>query len=192
MRRGKPFPLPGWWAAGAALLITAVVGPALAADRPIQAASDGPLREFTHTVPPRPVPDFAFTDKAGQSLSIAGFRGQVVLLNIWATWCAPCVKEMPALDRLQAKLAADRAVVIALSIDRGGLEAVLPFYERMGLTHLGIFLDPPSKSWPAFRIKALPATILIDPEGREVGRIEGAVEWDAPEAVALIRSYTRP
>ena len=192
MRPGKFPAVLGSRAALAALLFAVLIAPALAAAQTVRSGGEGPLREFTRTVPPRPVPDFAFADKAGRSLSIADFRGQVVLLNVWATWCAPCVKELPALDRLQGKLSFDKARVVALSIDRGGLASVLPFYERLAIRDLAIHVDPPAKVWTALSVKALPLTLLIDPQGREVGRVEGAVEWDAPEALALIRSYLAP
>lgn len=192
MRLSKLFSIKGPSAAFAALLIVAVMTPTRAAEQTLRAASEGPMREFTRTVPPRPVPAFAFADKAGQPLSIADFKGQVVVLNIWATWCVPCVKEMPALDRLQGKLAGDKARVLALSIDRGGVAQVLPFYERLQISNLAVHVDSQAKVWPALAVKALPLTLLIDPQGREVGRIEGAAEWDAPEAVALVRSYLAP
>jgi len=174
------------------VLLIAGMAAAVAAETAIGSAGAGPLREFTRTDPPLPVPDFAFTDKTGAVLSLADFKGKVVLLNIWATWCAPCVKELPALDRLQAKLARDDATVIALSIDRGGLAQVARFFDRLEIRNLAIHLDPQSRVWRALKVKALPLTLLIDPAGREVGRIEGAAEWDAQEAVALIRSYITP
>lgn len=186
---GARFPASGLWAALAALLFVFHIGPAPAAEQTLRLASDGPLREFTRTTPPRPVPAFAFADAAGRTVSIEDFRGQVVVLNIWATWCVPCVKELPALDRLEGKLAGQKARVVALSIDRGGVEQVQPFLERLQIRELITYVDPRARVWQALTIKALPLTVLIDPLGREVGRIEGAVEWDAPEALALVRSH---
>jgi len=188
----KPFSMTNPLAALAALLIAAVTTPTLAAEQTLRPAGEGPMREFTRTLPPRPVPAFTFADQAGRPLSLADFQGQVVVLNIWATWCVPCVKEMPALDRLQGKLAGDKARVLAISIDRGGAAQVLPFYERLRIGNLAVHVDSQAKVWSALSVKALPLTLVIDPKGREVGRIEGAAEWDAPEAVALVRSYLAP
>ena len=137
---------------------------------------------------PSPVPAFGFTDAAGAPLSLDSFRGRTVLLNIWATWCAPCRKEMPSLDRLQAEMGGPDFQVVALSIDRGGLDPVRAFFGEVGLPHLGVYLDPPSASTSALNVLGVPTTLLIDSEGREVGRATGPVEWDSPEVKALIRN----
>jgi thiol-disulfide isomerase/thioredoxin len=112
-----------------------------------------------------------------------------VLLNFWATWCAPCIREMPSLDRLQAKLKGEGLVVVAVSEDFAGLDLVEPFFERMKLENLAIFLDSDGALSKAFGIAGLPTTLLIDREGRVVGGLEGPAEWDSGEAVTLIRHY---
>lgn len=136
---------------------------------------------------PRPIADLSFTDADGRQLSLGAFRGKTILLNVWATWCAPCRKEMPALDRLQQELGGDRFQVIALSIDTGGLGDVKPFYDDLGLGELDIFLDEQGSAMRDLRVIGLPSTLLIDRQGREVGRKEGAVEWDSAEVITFLR-----
>jgi thiol-disulfide isomerase/thioredoxin len=138
---------------------------------------------------PEPAPDISFSDAAGNSVSLADFRGRVVLLNLWATWCAPCVRELPSLDRLQAQLGGPGFQVVALSIDREGMAKVGPFLAEVGVAALAPHLDPSGRSPIAFGARGLPSTYLIDREGRIVGRQETDAEWDDPGAVALIRYY---
>jgi thiol-disulfide isomerase/thioredoxin len=144
---------------------------------------------FTLLDPPVPAPQASFSDAAGRDLSLADFKGRVVLLNFWATWCAPCVREMPTLDRVQGKLGAHGLSVIAVSEDRGGLEAVGPFVKQLGLQHLEIYLDPRGTLAREFGLAGLPTTLLIDAEGRLVGGLEGPAEWDSNDALILIRYY---
>lgn len=135
---------------------------------------------------PRPVPEIRFQDEQGHDLTLADFRGRVVLLNVWATWCVPCRKEMPTLDRLQARLGGKDFLIMALSIDRRGVEAVRRFYQEVGVEKLAIYLDPSGKGSHALAIPGVPTTLLIDREGREVARKMGEAEWDSPEIVALV------
>ena len=140
---------------------------------------------------PRPLPEIRFQDDQGLDLTLAGFRGRVVLLNIWATWCVPCRQEMPALDRLEARLGGKDFLVIALSIDRKGVDAVRDFYREVGVEKLAIYLDPSGKGSRGLAIPGVPATLLIDQEGREVARKMGAAEWDGLEMVSLIERTIR-
>lgn len=135
---------------------------------------------------PRAVPEIHFSDEQGNDLILADFRGRVVLLNIWATWCVPCRKEMPALDRLQAKLGGKDFIVIPLSIDRQGVSPVRRFYQELGLENVGIYVDPLGKESRGLAIPGVPTTLLIDRQGREVARKMGAAEWDGPEMVSLV------
>mgnify|MGYP001030777769 CR=1 FL=1 len=140
--------------------------------------------------PPAPVLTGLTIETAdGRKLSEEAFRGRFVLLNVWATWCPPCVKEMPSLDRLQAMKGDSGFEVVALSIDRQGLEVVQPFFQRTGLTRLAIYLDREARSMPALKITGLPTTVLIDPAGREIARWPGAREWDQPATVAEIDEH---
>ncbi|MSP67091.1 MAG: TlpA family protein disulfide reductase [Alphaproteobacteria bacterium] len=135
---------------------------------------------------PRSLPALAFTDGDGRPLTLEAFRGRVVLLNLWATWCGPCRREMPSLDRVQAALAAPDFLVLALSIDRKGREVVAPFYRELALTRLGIYLDTTGRAPFTLGARGLPVTLLIDREGREVARVTGPLEWDEPAGRALI------
>ena len=175
--------------AAAALLLAAIV---VKIERPAsEPAASPPLAGSVAGFKPtgRPAPDIAFVTAEGKPATLKDFAGRVVLLNLWATWCAPCVREMPSLDRLQAELGGADFEVVALSSDRSGKAAVEPFFRSHGLSELAIYLDPKSEATRALGARGLPTTLLIDRRGREAGRLEGAAEWDSPEAKALIRSY---
>ena len=167
----------------AALIVVAafaaLVGPSLAAE---------PARQLPLHDTPVPVPDISFVDETGARRSLADFDGKVVLLNIWATWCIPCRTEMPTLDRLQVALGGPDFEVVALSIDRGGPQVVREFFDEIGIQHLAINIDASSRAAFALGAVGLPATLLIDRDGMEIGRLIGPAEWDAPEMVALVRS----
>ena len=138
---------------------------------------------------PREVPVFQFTDEAGHNLTLADFRGRPIVLNIWATWCVPCRKEMPSLDRLQSLAGKSQLLVLALSIDLQGAPVVKRFYEELGLHALGIYLDPASNSSRELKTVGVPTTLLIDRDGREIGRKIGAEEWDNPFIVAELQRH---
>lgn len=137
---------------------------------------------------PREILSPPFVDGAGRDLTLDDFRGRVVLLNIWATWCAPCREEMPTLDRLQAQLGGDDFHVLPLSIDRAGLSPVQRFYEEIGIEHLGQYLAEDIRAMLAFAVIGLPTTLLIDRRGRERGRLMGPAEWDSAEAIAQFQT----
>ena len=142
---------------------------------------------FARAARPKPMPELRFNDAAGRAHTLADFRGKVVLLNIWATWCDPCREEMPALDRLQTKLGGERFQVVALSVDQQGLGIAQKFYAQIGIKALPLYIDPTAKA--AFTVDAagLPASLLIDRQGREIGRHLGAVKWDEPQVVARLQ-----
>jgi len=172
----------------AALSGTSAFAP-VAAEPPLQ----GVFKDnFTLLDPPVPAPQAQFSNASGRGLTLAEFKGRVVLLNFWATWCAPCVREMPTLDRVQDKLGGEGLSVVAVSEDRGGLDVVDPFLKQLGLRHLEIYLDPRGTLAREFGLAGLPTTLLIDAEGRLVGGLEGPAEWDSDDAVSLIRFYLDP
>ena len=138
---------------------------------------------------PKPAPELHFTDGDGKSRTLADFKGKMVLLNIWATWCGPCRKEMPTLDRLQAALGGPDFEVVPLSIDRKGMEAVNKFYAEIGIQHLARYVAPSaSDAMDTLGVFGLPATFLIDGQGSIIGRKDGPAEWDSPEFVAFFKS----
>jgi thiol-disulfide isomerase/thioredoxin len=130
---------------------------------------------------PKAVPAVAFADQDGHSLGIEAFKGQVVVLDYWASWCAPCRVEFPRLDQLQGRLAGKGLAVVAVSLDRGGRPAVDRFYDEMHVANLAKYLDPGSAGARALGLRGLPTTLVIDRQGREVARIEGIAAWDGPE-----------
>lgn len=152
----------------------------------------GTLAKFELAPTPKPLPAIGFTDADDKALSLADYKGKAVLLNFWATWCAPCVKEMPSLDRLQAamgrEVGKDRFVVVPLSLDGPSKPKVAPFYKDKNLANLGIYFDKGRKVQQALDVSVLPTSILIDKDGREIGRMLGEADWDKPEAVALMKA----
>jgi thiol-disulfide isomerase/thioredoxin len=136
------------------------------------------------------LPEISFTNAEGRAHTLADFAGRGLVINLWATWCPPCVAEMPALDRLAAALERENIVVLPLSSDRGGLAVVQPFYERVGLRRLGIWLDARGAATRALGARGLPTTLIVDRGGRERARLEGDAAWDAPEFIAAIRRLT--
>ena len=161
--------------------------PALAAHPTVP----GKPLELSVFAQPRPVPELRMQDDQGHDLTLAYFRGRVVLLNVWATWCVPCRQEMPTLDRLQARLGGRDFLVMALSIDRKGAEAVRGFYREVGVEKLAIYVDPSGKGSRSLAIPGVPTTLLIDREGREVARKMGEAKWDSPEMVSLVERTMR-
>jgi thiol-disulfide isomerase/thioredoxin len=136
---------------------------------------------------PRPVPDLRFIDAEAKPRLLADFRGRVVLVNLWATWCVPCRQEMPALDRLQAKLGGSDFEVIALSIDRDGVSKVKPFYDELGLKSLRLYVATDPDVMAKLGALGVPLTLLVDRDGNELWRRLGPAEWDQPAIVDLIR-----
>jgi thiol-disulfide isomerase/thioredoxin len=149
----------------------------------------GTVGNFTPTIPGRPAPIEPFYDADGHEFSPQAFGGKVVLLNLWATWCAPCLQELPSLDRLQAQLGSDRFEVVAVSIDHRGAQAVRPFFEKLNIRHLAIYVESQGRLAHSVGLEVLPSTIIISSHGLMVGKLIGAVEWDSPEAVALVQHY---
>jgi thiol-disulfide isomerase/thioredoxin len=150
-----------------------------------------PAPAFVLAPEPRPLSALAFTDGAGKAMTLADFRGRVVLLNIWATWCAPCREEMPTLDRLQASLGSRDFTVVALSVDRKGLEAVTSYFASIGAKALAPYVDSSGRAATALDLPGVPTTFLLDRQGREVGRVVGAADWSQPAAADLIRKTLR-
>ena len=137
---------------------------------------------------PRPLREIGFTDEAGAALSLEVWRGRLVLLNIWATWCGPCRAEMPTLDRLQGRLGDENFEVVALSIDRAGVDAVRTFYDEIGIEQLAIYIDETGRIAQDLGVFGLPTTILVGPDGSELGRLIGPAEWDTPEMIAFFEN----
>ena len=135
------------------------------------------------------VANVRFVTEDGTRMDLADFQGKVILLNVWATWCVPCREEMPTLDALQANLGSDRFEVVPLSIDRAGVPPVRRFYDAIGITDLGMYIDKTMLSATALRSVQLPTTLLIDAKGQELGRLVGPAEWDDPKMVDFLKGF---
>ncbi|NIK48291.1 thiol-disulfide isomerase/thioredoxin [Variibacter gotjawalensis] len=138
------------------------------------------------------MPDLTFASPDGQKKSLADFRGRTVLLNLWATWCVPCRKEMPALDELQAKLGSKDFEVVAINIDTRDLEKPKRFLTETKIEKLAYYADPSAKVFQdlkaAGKAFGMPTTLLIDPAGCEIASLAGPAEWASEDALKLIRA----
>jgi thiol-disulfide isomerase/thioredoxin len=194
--------LAGAVAAVAALYV--IVGPngnigssqsctaALAAAKAAAPHATGEVAAFLPAQQPLDLKDLAFLDDSGLKVTLADFRDRTVLVNLWATWCAPCRKEMPALDELQAEMGSETFEVVAVNLDRGGPEKPKAFLDEIGVGHLAFYQDSSNQLLKDLRKVAratgLPTTILVGPEGCEIGTMYGPAEWASGEAKTLIGS----
>ncbi len=141
---------------------------------------------------PLKVPDLDFTDSSGKKLTLADFKGRTVLLNLWATWCVPCRKEMPTLDALEGKLGGPAFQVVAVNIDTRDLDKPKQFLKDIGVQKLAYYADPTAKTFQDLknvgRAFGMPTTLLVDPHGCEIGTIAGPAEWASGDAVKLIEA----
>jgi len=151
------------------------------------ALSQGQMAAFVFRKAPEALPEVKFEDASGKPRTLAEWKGKVVLLNLWATWCLPCRKEMPALDRLQRELGSDQFEVVALSVDRAGLSGARKFLDEAKVGKLALYADATARMASTLRAAGLPATLLVDREGREIGRLLGPAEWDGEDGRRLIR-----
>ena len=137
---------------------------------------------------PHTLPDLKFQADGGAEKTFADWRGKVVLVNLWATWCAPCRKEMPDLDQLQKALGGDDFEVVAVSLDRGSGDGPKKFLAEIGVSSLAFYHDPSTRLGHKLQAIGMPATLLLDREGREIGRLIGPADWDGEDAIRLIRT----
>lgn len=133
-----------------------------------------------------PAPDFAFVAPDGSDMSLQDFAGKPLLVNLWATWCAPCVAEMPTLDRVAQTYGPKGLAVLTISQDMQGAKVVTPFFAKHKLPHLKGYADPENRFGFAYATGVLPTTVLYDAQGKEMLRVVGAMDWEGPEAKALI------
>jgi thiol-disulfide isomerase/thioredoxin len=163
--------------------LTGLPAPALAG---YERFLEGPLESFKLHKSPAAVPDFAFQDQGGKEVRLSAFKGQVVLVALWATWCPFCRTDMPHLNGLQGKFGGQGFTVLPISVDVKGAEAVRAYYESEQLDKLPIYNDPQSKVGTVLKAGGLPYFILIDRSGTEIGRLPGETNWMSPEAHAFI------
>jgi thiol-disulfide isomerase/thioredoxin len=184
----------GAWTARLLALALLLVG-AVLWSAPVLGADGPPLKgrfadAFQMPDQPRPAPSATFTTRDGETVQLADFEGQVVLVNFWATWCAPCVEEMPTLDGLQQALGGTAFQVLAVSEDRGGLSKVEPFLrDELNLHALDIYLDSDGSLAQAFGLRGMPTSYLLNARGQVVGGLEGPADWNSDAARALMQYY---
>ncbi|MCC6949568.1 MAG: TlpA family protein disulfide reductase [Bradyrhizobiaceae bacterium] len=153
----------------------------------------GEVAAFAVADAPRALPELAFTDKDGKPVRLADFQGRIALVNLWATWCVPCRKEMPALDELEAKLGGPAFAVVAINLDTGDRAKPRKFLDEIGIRHLAYYEDPSTNVFQELKrygrsIIGLPSTVLVDRNGCELGVLAGPAEWASEDALALVRA----
>ena len=146
------------------------------------------LAAFIKHPTPKDIPAFAFADGKGAALDLSHWKGKVVLLNLWATWCGPCRKEMPELAKLQKLLGSNDFEVVALSEDLKGAEASSAFLKNAGADNLALYVDPKATALAAIQSPGLPTTLLIGRDGKEIGRLLGPADWASTEAQDLVKA----
>ncbi len=138
--------------------------------------------------PPMALPPAALVDADGDVHGLGEFAGTGLVINLWATWCVPCVAELPALAVLARRLKGSSIRVLPLSSDRGGAPVVVGYFQQHGIEGLPVWLDPKGEAARIWGVQGIPTTILVDREGRERGRLVGAVDWASEAAVAMVRA----
>ena len=158
---------------------------ALADTSALEALREGTMKKLSFSEP-MDVSDKAFTDPDGGEFTLAGFQGKTVLVNFWATWCAPCRKEMPMLSELQAEFGGDDFEVVTIATGRNSIPGIRKFFEEIGVKNLAVLHDKPGKVARGAAVLGLPVTLILDRQGREIGRLQGEAEWDGAPAKALL------
>jgi len=163
-----------------------------AAEKPAESASAAPdAAAHADTIAlydtPRPAPPTVFKDANDADVTLAKFSGKVLVVNFWATWCAPCVKEMPTLDALEAKLGGPEFEVVAIAQDREGAKVAKPFADKNAWSNLDFYTEAGGKFMREARLNGLPTSLIIDKTGQEVGRVEGELDWASPGVEKVLR-----
>lgn len=151
--------------------------------------SDGTVRSFIKVKQKMDVSPVIFFDTASKPVKLKNYKGKIVLLNIWATWCGPCIKELPALDRLQAKLDPSKFAIVAISIDKQDVSETLSFYQKLNLKNLDFYHDSAKQLKKYFPLDVVPANFILDGNGQPVSFMRSFVNWDDPLAVNMFEHY---
>ncbi len=169
---------------GAAALFASPAAAELSADEiaSLKAARAGDMTKLVIHNEPRPALDHGFETRTGAVVGFDRFHGKVAVVNFWATWCPPCRKEMPSIDRLNAAISGDDFVVAAIALDRSGVGKIEEFFLHEGIENLTIYREPTMRLGAAAGVLGMPITIILDREGREIARYTGEAVWDSPEA----------
>lgn len=173
-----------------AVLYTALIlcaNAALADTAALEALREGTMKKLRF-VEPTPVTDTAFTHAEGGEHTLAQFEGKHIVLNFWATWCAPCRKEMPMLSELQSEFGGDTFEIVTIATGRNELAGIKRFFDEIEVDNLPIYLDPRQKLAREMGVLGLPVTLVIDPDGNEIARMIGDAEWNSESAKSIIRT----
>lgn len=169
-------------------LLAASQASATTSIRELDKGPDGsPIIGFAVPDQPKPAPTISFVDAAGKTGALSDHLGKITAVHFWATWCTPCRAELPSVDAMNAGLAGENFVILPLSVDRDGPEAVSAFYRDNGIKSLPIYIDEGLKAFRAFKLGGVPATVFIDAEGREIARVLGDRDWSDPDVAAVVR-----
>lgn len=164
--------------------------------RKIAPLAHGEVAALTMTTAPLRLPDLTFEDASGRPKKLSDWRGKTVLVNLWATWCVPCRREMPALDALEGKLGGPNFQVVAINIDTRDPDKPRKFLKEANLTRLDYYSDDKAKSFQDLksigRALGMPTSVLVDPHGCEIGTIAGPAEWNSEDAIKLITAAVGP
>jgi thiol-disulfide isomerase/thioredoxin len=171
-------------AVGAALVVLYVIRPAQASPVPVPPA----LAALMPTPAPMPAPTVSVVDALGKPEALSAFKGRVVILNLWATWCAPCVEELPAVGKLAAALGPGKVVIVAVNAGHDDAAKTAEFLKAHGAANLAVYRDPDLSLLTAFGSQGLPFSVVIDAKGREIARASGPMKWADPAAVAYFKS----
>ena len=156
----------------------------------LEALRDGDMRKLTFHTEPVTAALTPFDDGAGGEVSLAAFQGQYVVVNFWATWCAPCRVEMPTLSALQTAMGSDRFQVITIATGRNDPVAMDQFFQEIGVVNLPLYRDPTQSLARDMGVMGLPITVILDPAGQEIARLQGDAHWDSDSAMAIIAALT--
>jgi thiol-disulfide isomerase/thioredoxin len=156
----------------------------------LEAMREGDMRKLVFSEP-APVPETAFDSEDGSRISLADYRGRYVLVNFWATWCAPCREEMPSLSQLQEELGGEDFEVVTIATGRNPEAGMKRFFDEVGVDNLPLHRDPTQALARQMAVLALPISVILDPEGREIARLRGDADWASPEAIALLRALLK-
>jgi len=170
----------------AVLYVALALGANAAAASDIAALREGDMRKLRVHAEPKAVSVQTFTDAKEREYSLADFEGRYVLLNFWATWCAPCREEMPTINALQQEFGGEDFEVVALAIGRNSLDGIRKFFKDTGVDALDIYLDPQQAVAREMSVIGLPISVLIDREGREIARLTGDADWYSDSARAIV------
>lgn len=172
---------------GLLLLIIALFCTTAIASHEATEPSDGTVNSFRWLKDPLALDAVSIHNKDGKEINLSEFDGKIVLLNLWASWCPPCIRELPALDRLQQRLGDEEFVVVAVSLDKDPQVAREMFFERLSIENLALYIEPVEKIGQFFPVDVLPANFIIDKKGQAIGMLRSYADWDDPQADALFK-----